>query len=350
MDEYPLRMKPVFKDYIWGGNTLKKLYKKDSPYKITAESWEVADHADGKSVVVGGSYDGKTLSELVKEFGKDFVGELCECENDEFPLMLKIIDAKDSLSVQVHPDDAYAAEQGGNCQAKTEMWYILDAEAKSDLVYGFNKDITTEEFATSIKNGTLIDNLNFVPAEEGDAFFIEGGTVHAIGKGLLIAEIQQNSNTTYRVYDWDRVGADGKPRQLHVQQALEVSLTDSSVGNEKMPALTVETEDYKRTFIACCKYFATEKVQTEEFSTEETDGRSFHIILFTKKEAEIECESGAFEAQAGDAFVIPASLGEYKINGECEYLKFYVPEFEQDILSPLAEAGYAENEILSLLK
>lgn len=350
MDEYPLRMKPVFKDYIWGGNTLKKLYKKDTPYKITAESWEVADHADGKSTVDGGIYDGKTLSQLTKEFGEDFVGNLCECENGEFPLLMKLIDAKDSLSVQVHPDDAYAAEQGGNCQAKTEMWYILDADGKSELVYGFNKDITTEEFETAIKNGTLLDELNFVPAEEGDAFFIEGGTVHAIGKGLLIVEIQQNSNTTYRVFDWNRVGADGKPRELHVKQALEVSATDSSVGNEKMSALTVESENCNRTFIACCKYFAAEKIETDDFAVEETDGRSFHILFFAKKSAEIECENGTFEAEAGDTFIIPASLGEYKINGECEYLKFYIPEFEKDILSPLTEAGYSEEEILALLK
>lgn len=344
MDEYPLRMKPVFKDYIWGGNTLKKLYKKDTPFKCTAESWEVADCADGKSTVDGGVYSGRTLSQLTKEFGKDFAGELCETE--EFPLMLKLIDANDDLSLQVSPDDVYAAEKGENCQSKTGMWYILDADIKSKLVYGFNKDITDREFEKSLNDGSLFDNLNFVDAEEGDAFFIEPGIIHALGTGLFVAEIEQNSGTTYRVFDRNQEGCDAK----HINRVLDVALTDSSLGKEKMPALVVENENCKRKFVVCCKFFAAEQVETDDFSCEETDGRSFHIILFTKKDAQIEYENGAVFAEAGDTFIIPASMGEYKINGECEYLKFYIPEFEKDILSPLADAGYSENEILALLK
>ena len=350
MDEYPLRMKPVFKDYVWGGNTLKKLYKKNTPFKCTAESWEVADFADGKSTVDGGVYSEKTLSQLTKEFGKDFTGELCDTA--EFPLMLKLIDANDDLPLQVSPDDVYAAEtaeKGENCQAKNGMWYILDADVKSRLVYGFNKDITAEEFEKSLNDGSLSDNLNFVDAKEGDAFFIEAGTVHAVGDGLLIAEIGQNPGTTYCVFDRSSEKEDGKCSKLD-KQVLEVAVTESSCGKEKMPALMVENESCRRKFLVCCKYFAAEQVETDDFSCEETDGRSFHIILFTKQDARIEYENGTVFAQAGDTFVIPASMGEYKINGECEYLKFYIPEFEKDILSPLANAGYSENEILALLK
>ncbi len=347
-DLYPLRMQPVFKDYIWGGNSLKKIFKKDTPYKITAESWEVAVHKDGCSVVADGVFSGKTIDELAEKLGTRLVGELSG--NKKFPLMLKLIDAKDDLSVQVHPDDVYAEENENGELGKTEMWYILDAAPKAQLIYGFKKDVTEEEFKEAIEKEELGEILNSVDVAPGDVFFIEAGTVHAIGKGIILAEIQQNSNTTYRVYDWGRVGADGKPRPLHIEKALEVSTLEGSVGLEKTPSLSIETEEYKRSFLCCCRYFAAEAVEVYSEAKEETDGRSFHIIMFTEKGGEIEYEGGIAEGKCGESFLIPADMGEYKINGECKYVKYYVAELEKDILEPLMDAGYIEDEVLALIR
>ncbi len=347
-DLYPLRMQPVFKDYIWGGSSLKKMFKKNTPYKKTAESWEVAVHKDGCSTVANGEFKGKTIDELIELMGKSLVGELND--NKKFPLMLKLIDAEDSLSVQVHPDDIYAGEHENGELGKTEMWYILDAEPKAKLVYGFKKDITEDEFRKAVETDELSEILNFVDVQPGDVFFIEAGTVHAIGKGLIIAEIQQNSNTTYRVYDWGRVGTDGKPRELHVEKAIDVSGLDSCIGKEKTPPLVIETGEYKRSFLCCCRYFAAETVEVYEEASEDADGRSFHIIMFTDKDGIIEYEGGVIEAQCGESFLIPADMGEYKIKGECKYVKYYVAELEEDILHPLMDAGYIEDEVLALIR
>jgi len=347
-DLYPLRMQPVYKDYIWGGNSLKKLYKKNTPYKRTAESWEVAVHKDGCSVVDNGVYAGQTIQDLIDKLGVLLVGELNDPK--KFPLLLKLIDAEDDLSVQVHPDDVYADEQENGELGKTEMWYILDADPKAQLIYGFKKDLTTEEFETAIKKGTLKNLLNYVDVNVGDVFFIEAGQVHAIGKGLVLAEIQQNSNTTYRVYDWGRVGNDGKPRPLHIQKALDVSNTESSAGVEKMPALEVEEDGYIRKFLSCCRYFAAECVDVKTKSEECTDSRSFHILMFSENGGVIQYENGTTTAYKGESFLIPADLGEYSILGECQYLKFYVAEFEKDILTPLIDSGYIEDEVLALLR
>ena len=347
-DLYPLRMRPVFKDYIWGGNSLKKMYHKNTPYKRTAESWEVAVHKDGCSLVDNGAFAGQPLDRVMKQLGAELTGELCEGE--KFPLMLKLIDAKDDLSVQVHPDDIYADQHENGELGKTEMWYVLSADSKAQLIYGFRKDLTEQEFRDAIQNHRLKDVLNYVDAEEGDVFFIEAGQIHAIGEGLVLAEIQQNSNTTYRVYDWDRVDANGKPRPLHIEKALAVSNLESSKGHEKTPVLKVEEEGGVRKFLSCCRYFAAEHVEVDSFSNEQTDGRSFHILLFTDDQTTIRYQGGEIEAHCGESFLIPAEMGEYTVSGKCEYLKFYVAEFEKDILEPLIDAGYIEDEVLALLR
>lgn len=347
-DSYPLRMQPVFKDYIWGGSALKKVFKKDTPYKKTAESWEVAVHKDGCSTIANGKYAGETLEYLMKLRGEDFVGKLSSV--GKFPLMLKLIDAKDKLSVQVHPDDVYADKYENGELGKTEMWYVLDAEDDAQLIYGFKDDITEEELAEAIELNKLKSTLNYVSAKKGDVFFIEAGTVHAIGAGLLLAEIQQNSNTTYRLYDWDRTGDDGKPRPLHTSKAIDVCNLNGSAGVEKMPFVEVEYEECTRKFLNCCRYFASEHVEVHSCANEETDGRSFHIVTFIDGSGRIKYEGGEIEADRGNTFVIPADMGEYNITGNCEYLKFYIAEFEKDILSPLLDSGYTEDEVLPLLR
>ena len=210
------------KDYIWGGNRLREEYGKKLDSDKIAESWELSCHKDGQSVIDGGEFDGKTLSEFIEKKGRIAVlGTNCE-RFEYFPILIKLIDAKDNLSVQVHPSNEYALKVEGE-YGKTEMWYIVDCNEGAELLYGFKHEISRDEFAERIKNNTLLEVANNVPVHKGDVFFIESGTLHAIGKGILIAEIQQNSNTTYRVYDYGRVGKDGKPRELHIEKALDVT-------------------------------------------------------------------------------------------------------------------------------
>lgn len=197
---YPVRLIPVFKDYLWGGTKLKTVFNKKSELNILAESWELSANKDGQSIIANGKYQGYGLKEYIDIVGKEIVGTK-GLALDDFPILIKFIDAKKNLSVQVHPDDEYATCHDG-ANAKTEMWYILDCNVGAYLYYGFKKDITKQEYQDAIRSNTITDVLNKVPVHKGDVFFIPAGTVHAIGAGILICEIQQNSNTTYRVYDY----------------------------------------------------------------------------------------------------------------------------------------------------
>ena len=210
MHKYPLLLKPAIKDYIWGGRRLIDEYGFETNGEIAAEAWMLSCHKDGTNTVLNGFYAGKTLDCVLAEWGF----------TERFPILIKLIDAKQKLSVQVHPDDAYALENEGEL-GKTEMWYVVDCEPGAKLAYGFNENISADEFEKRIKDNTLDDFINYVPVKKGDVFFISAGTLHAIGEGILIAEVQQNSNTTYRVSDYGRLGADGKPRELHIAKSLE---------------------------------------------------------------------------------------------------------------------------------
>ena len=209
-----LKLEPAYKDYVWGGEKLKKEYNKNSPYEKTAESWELSCHKNGLTRVSGGELDGLTLCDAIERFrseGVDILGKNCEKFSD-FPVLIKLIDANASLSIQVHPDNEYASEHENGGYGKTEVWYVVTADEGAELVYGFCRDVTREELREAILKNELPPLLNSVPVKAGDVFFVPAGLLHAIGKGILICEIQQNSDTTYHVYDWGRVGADGKPR------------------------------------------------------------------------------------------------------------------------------------------
>ena len=211
---YPIKLKPALKDYIWGGTRLKSDFHKTSDLERVAESWELSCHKDGPSIIENGELAGLTLDEYVKRYGTNVLGTNCS-KFESFPILIKLIDAKDNLSVQVHPDNDYALRVEGE-YGKTEMWYIVDCDDGAELLYGFKNSISKEEFKERIQNNTLTEVTNRVRVNKGDAFFIEAGCLHAIGKGIVIAEIQQNSNTTYRIYDYGRLGTDGKPRDLHI--------------------------------------------------------------------------------------------------------------------------------------
>lgn len=312
MNLYPMKLTAPCKDYIWGGNRLREEYGKVSDADKIAESWELSCHKDGESVIANGDFAGKTLSEYIEAQGKGVLGENCK-KFEYFPILIKLIDAKDNLSVQVHPNNEYALRVEGE-YGKTEMWYIVDCDEGAELLYGFKENISKEEFERRIKDNTLLEVTNSVPVHKGDVFFIESGTLHAIGKGILIAEIQQNSNTTYRIYDYGRVGADGKPRQLHIEKAVEVTeLTSPKYPTKAMGELE-QKDGYTVQLLSQCEYFRVNKVCTEEKCTLEANEKSFNSILVLDGEGEI----GGVKLKKGESCFIPAGYGKYTFNGKAE--------------------------------
>lgn len=266
-----LKLTPAFKDYLWGGTRLRDDFQKDCDFDKIAESWELSCHKDGPSTIANGEFKGLTLSEYIDKAGKSVLGTDCE-KFENFPILIKLIDAKDNLSVQVHPDNEYAQRVEGE-YGKTEMWYIVDCDEGATLLYGFKDTITKDEFAQRIADNTLLEVTNAVPVKKGDVFFIQAGTLHAIGKGILIAEIQQNSNTTYRIYDYGRVGKDGKPRELHVEKAKDV--TDLCPA-KAYPETPVEQKDgYTSKLLSACDYFTTYAVDVDSKAVLEADEKSF---------------------------------------------------------------------------
>ncbi|WP_124098041.1 type I phosphomannose isomerase catalytic subunit [Ruminococcus sp. Marseille-P6503] len=310
-----IKLKPAFKDYIWGGTRLRDDFGKECDYDKVAESWELSCHKDGNSIVANGEYAGMTLAEYIEKAGKSVLGTDCE-KFDSFPILIKLIDAKDNLSVQVHPDNEYAQRVEGE-YGKTEMWYVVDCDPGATLLYGFKHEISKEEFARRIADNTLLEVTNAVPVKKGDVFFIEAGTLHAIGKGILIAEIQQNSNTTYRIYDYGRVGKDGNPRELHVEKAKDVTALRPA---KQYPETPVEEKDgYKIKLLSSCEYFTTYRVDVESKAALEADGSSFNSILMLEGEAKIIADDIA-EAKKGDSVFIPAGTGKYAVEGKCRFV------------------------------
>lgn len=307
------------KDYLWGGNRLREEYGKKLDSDKIAESWELSCHKDGQSVIEGGEFDGKTLSELIEAKGKTAaLGTNCD-RFEYFPILIKLIDAKDNLSVQVHPSNEYALKAEGE-YGKTEMWYIVDCNEGAELLYGFKHEISKEEFAERIANNTLLEVANNVPVHKGDVFFIESGTLHAIGSGILIAEIQQNSNTTYRVYDYGRVGKDGKPRELHVEKALDVTERIPPKYPTTAQGAPEKVEGGIKTLLRSCEYFNVNKLEVDGTMTLNADEKSFKSLLFLDGNAEIKDADGVQTAVKGESFFVPAGSGEFTITGKCEVI------------------------------
>ncbi len=302
----PLKLKQVTKQIIWGGTRLSGEYGLGNAGENIAEAWQLTCREDGMNTIIGGAYDGKTLAEYFEE-NKDAIGT--KYDDGAFPLLIKLIDAEKDLSIQVHPDDAYAAAHTTDF-GKTEMWYIVDAKPGAKIIYGLNGDYTSEELRTAIANGTLENMMNYVPVHAGEAYFIPSGLVHAIGEGILIAEIQQNSNITYRVYDYNRVGADGKLRPLHVDDALAVieSTDPAHVKSE-------QTDD--PTVISKCKYFTVNKYDLACSSVEREVGEeSFLHVMCIKGKALLTLDGIDYAMNMGDTYFIPANSGKVIIEAE----------------------------------
>ncbi|MBE6728997.1 MAG: mannose-6-phosphate isomerase [Ruminococcaceae bacterium] len=308
-----LKLKPAFKDYLWGGQYLKKKYCVCDMEKV-AEAWVLSTHRDGHSIVCGGRYDGMTLSEAVANMGDTALGSKAAAF-EMFPQMIKIIDAEQSLSLQVHPSDEYALKNEGQ-YGKTEMWYILDAKEGAGIYYGVKEEITKEQLKNAIATNTVEDILNFAPCTAGESYFIPSGTLHAIGAGLLIAEVQQNSNVTYRVYDYGRVGADGKPRELHIEKALKVS--DLSPVKAEAEKTSVKKDDADLTTLSRCPYFtAVKAVVNGNYRITPKD--SFMSVLITKGDGEIDGKPFSLF----DTFFIPADTHSVTLSGDFEAVITY---------------------------
>lgn len=312
MNLTPVKLKSACKDYIWGGTRLKEEFGKGCELEKVAESWELSAHKDGESVILGGEFDSLTLTEYIEKNGRECIGKNAMTFRF-FPILIKLIDAADNLSVQVHPSDDYALKYEGE-YGKTEMWYVADARDGAFLYYGFNREISREEFAERIKNNTLLEVLNKVEIKKGDVFFIESGTIHAIGKGAFICEIQQNSNKTYRVYDYDRRDKNGNPRELHIEKALEVTTL-------KPPK---KDENREGNILAKCKYFITEKADVNGEYSFDMDENSFKSVIVLSGNAILQIGDTKMDISKGDSIFVPAQNAKVKITGNCEAIISYV--------------------------
>ena len=308
----PLKLKAAFQDYIWGGTRLRDEFGKESDLERLAESWELSCHPAGPAVIMNSVNKGLTLKEYLEQDWAARVGEGA-ARFSTFPVLIKLIDACQDLSVQVDPDDRYAREDEGGENGKTECWYIVDCEEGAALAYGFNRELTKEEFRASIQNGTLLDVVQLMPVNKGDVFFIEPGTLHAIGAGILIAEIQQNSNITYRVYDYDRVGLDGKPRELHIDKAVDVTKTWPAPPRRRRPLM--QFEGYSADVIADCQFFTTTELHiTEEAAFPAPNGVSYTHLLCTEGDAALIYDDGVImPISKGESVFLPANFGAYTI-------------------------------------
>lgn len=316
-----VRLKPALKNYLWGGNELKTRYHKKSDLASIAESWEVSTHADGMSEIDSGIHKGTNLLEYLQLLGKKGLGKNAQ-GFAQFPILIKLIDAKNKLSIQVHPDDVYAKKHEDQ-YGKSEVWYIVDAKPNAFIYYGLNQELTKEAFQQHIKDETIIDYLNCVHVKAGESYFIEPGTIHAIGEGILLCEIQQNSNVTYRVYDYNRRSSNNELRPLHIQKASEVSNLAALPLVQKLPQ--IQTFDgYQKKEIAHCKYFTSYIYDIEKSIDIVIDENSFQCFTFIEGEGSIESADALLSFREGDTFFVDASKDMITIKGKCKCIVSFV--------------------------
>jgi len=322
---YPLKFEPIYKYRIWGGNKLKKILNKDEVPEKTGESWELSGVEDNLSVVSNGSLAGNTIQELAEIYMGDLLGDhVYEKFGEEFPLLIKLIDANDVLSIQVHPDDKLSKERH-QAYGKTEMWYVIQAEKGSALYTGFKQKLDKESYLKHLKNSTIKEVLNLEPVVPGDVFFIPAGRVHATGAGILFAEIQQTSDITYRIFDWDRIDKDGKARELHTELALDA--IDFDVHSSYKT-------DYNRiknatNLIETCEFFTTNIIPLEktlEKDYYETDS----FIIYMCMEGSFTIISGDNDqtgVKKGETVLLPAALNDIRLEpqGKASILEIFIP-------------------------
>ncbi len=318
---YPIKFTPILKDKIWGGQKLKTLLNKNSDLPNIGESWEISDVEGDTSIVSNGSLKGQSLKQLLETYKEDLIGiQNYRIFENKFPLLIKFIDAKEDLSIQLHPNDELAAKRH-NSFGKTEMWYTLQADEGANLIVGFNQEMTPELYLKHLEEKTLTQILNFDKVKTGDTYFIEVGRVHAIGAGVMVAEIQQTSDITYRVYDWDRVDDNGNERELHNDLAIDAfdfNMPDNfRVSYDK-------TENQSNEMVSC-PYFTTNYLKIDKALQKENHHDSFIIYMCVEGSAEISANGFTETINNGETILLPAAIKNYKIYSEkATLLEVYV--------------------------
>jgi mannose-6-phosphate isomerase len=308
-DLYPLRFRPVYRDCPWGGDRIPRTFGRNEPPGIYAESWELSDRADGMSVVAAGPWAGRSLSELVKTLGPRLLGTAPALAGaPAFPLLIKIIDARERLSLQVHPDDESAARHGG--EAKTEAWYLLDADPGARVFAGLRPGVSAVPLRAAVADGSVEPLLVSIPVKKGDAVFMPGGRVHAIDRGCLILEVQQNSNTTYRLFDWGRVGADRRPRELHIEKAFEVIRWDDETDARVAPQPLPDEAGGEAWRILDHRYFRLDRRLIRREWTIRPAGRTFQVLFVAEGAVRAAWPGGAETWNPGTTVLVPAGLAE----------------------------------------
>lgn len=315
-----LKLQPCGKDYLWGGTRLRDEYGKKIDLTPLAETWECSIHPDGSSMIANGEFKGQTLSSVLKQH-PEYLGS--KVKDGELPVLVKFIDAKQDLSVQVHPDDVCAREHEGD-NGKTEMWYVIDAEEGSSLIYGFKHKVTEEILRKAVKTGTLERHLQKVEVHKGDTYFVPAGTVHGIGAGILIAEIQESSNVTYRVYDYDRVDKNGQKRELHFDRAVQVMNMDVAPNVKQNPRLVRHYPGCSRELLCRCQYFEAERIQVTKGFSFSVREESFQVLMCLDGYGQVEtmdADQKPMRFCKGETVFLTAGLGRCLVVGDAIVLK-----------------------------
>lgn len=304
--QVPLVLGPAYKDYVWGGSKIASTFNRKVDCEICAESWEASDRHEGQSIIQNGAYKGSFLKELVESSPALFGAQA----NLKFPLLIKLIDANQHLSIQVHPNEAKASLYQG--EPKSEMWYIIDAEPKSKIYLGLKKNVPQEVLKRAIAEGFLESYMNAIEVKKDETYYIPAGMLHAIGQGCLIYEVQQNSNTTYRLYDWDRKDKEGKSRPLHVEKALNVMLEDQVYLQNLSPVVKQKNEQSSYTELVNCPFFNFNKIDlNSSFKLDAYD--VFRVYFVLEGQIEIHSTSAIIELKEGQSFLVPANLSNLEL-------------------------------------
>jgi mannose-6-phosphate isomerase len=318
-DIYPLQFDPILKDRIWGGKKLNTELNKPITSDITGESWEISTVEGDVSVISKGTFKGIYLNELIDNFPSEVLGtSVFDQFGKQFPLLFKYLDAKTDLSIQVHPNDELAKKRH-NSFGKTEMWYIMQADEDARIIVGFKENSNSQQYVTHLENNTLLDILDEVKVKTGDVFFLETGTVHAIGAGLLVAEIQQTSDITYRLYDFERVDSEGNKRELHVELALD-AINYNKVETKKVYSKGVNVSNE----MVNCPYFTTNYLNLSgEFKVSKS-ATSFTVYMCTEGNFQIEYNQVHYQYSKGDTILLPAVMTDFKLSGNATLLEIYI--------------------------
>ena len=323
---HPFLLRPAAKDYLWGGTRLKDDFSKNVASDVVAETWECSTHPDGVSVAASGEWAGMPLDEILRAH-PEYLGEHAHGRKD-LPVLVKLIDAKRDLSVQVHPSDEFAHEQENGQDGKTEMWYVMDAEQDTRIAYGLHHAISREQFLKAIEDCNVEKYLQMVPVRKNDLFFIPPGTIHAIGAGCLIAEIQQSSNLTYRLYDYDRIDRNGNKRQLHLEKGLAVANLDA-MPEPRQPMRLLRYSGGTASELLCrCRYFQVERVlvnteQRREKALFRVSPESFEVFLFLNGCGSLFCEDSMLQFFKGDCVFVPAGAAVIGMHARTEFLRIF---------------------------